>query len=186
MTKYTGYVNLDTSSYSEWKSDVLSNEYDCDNNHSSASWDLASEFWYNVGFPQGYPVMNNRLDYTIWDNRVENAGDKFDLITSKTDILQGDIIVFNAWMGSEVGHIGFAETDYLGNTNINILSQANGAIYTSIDHYDLTYFLGAFRYKAWHETPPTPPEPPVPEPVNKHRFKWALYCDKLRRKRNGL
>ena len=186
MTKYTGYVSLDTSSYNAWKNEVLSNEYDCDNNHSSSSWDLASEFWYNVGFPQGYPVMNNRLDYTIWDNRVENAGDKFDIITDKTEIKQGDIIVFNTWLGSETGHIGFATMDYTGNTNINILSQANGAIYTNIDYYSLTYFLGAFRYKAWHETPPTPPEPPVPEPTKKPRFKWALYADKLRRKRNGL
>lgn len=153
MAKYTGYVNLNTSSYSAWRSAVNGNEYDCDNNSDSSSWDLASEFWYNVGFAQGYPTRDGSgLDYGVWDDRIANAGDKFDLVTVKANIKQGDVIVFDHWLGSQTGHIGFANTDYTGSNTINILSQSNGANYVNIDTYDLTYFRGAFRLKAWHET----------------------------------
>lgn len=191
MAKYTGYVTIPTTSYSTWKTAVINNGYDVDGSYGCQCWDLAAEFWWNVGFPQGYPTLaGTGSAYGAWDDRVQNAGDKFDLIYSKTQIKKGDVIVYNQSQYTQFGHIGFADEDYNGTDNINILSENNGGTpdpdggaYTNVANYSLATFRGAFRYKAWHETPPTPP---TPSSLSRNRFNWVLYARKLREKRNGL
>ena len=186
-TKYYGYVTIPTDSYAVWKNAVNGNGYDVDSAYGCQCWDLSAEFWWNVGFPQGYPTLaGTGSAYGAWDDRVQNAGDKFDLIYDKTQIKQGDVIVYNYFTGNPYGHIGFADEDYQGNDNIHILSENNGGTpdpaggaYTNVNTYNLAYFRGAFRYKAWHTTPPTPV---VTSSRKTKRFPWVLYANKLRNK----
>ena len=187
MAKYTGYVTVPTTSYAAWKAATNGNGYDVDSSYGCQCWDLASEFWWNVGFPTGYPTLaGTHSAYGAWDDRETNAGDKFDLIYNVTDIKRGDVIVFNYFSGNPYGHIGFADENYNGTNIIQLLSENNGGTpdpdggaYTNVNGYSLTHFRGAFRYRAWEPTPPTP------TPTKSH-FKWVLYARKLRDKRSGL
>ena len=191
MARYTGYVTLPTSTYDVWKNAVNNNGYDVDSSFGCQCWDLAAEFWWNIGFPQGYPTLaGTGSAYGAWDDRVANAGDKFDLIYNKADIKRGDVIVYDQFSGNPYGHIGFADEDYNGTDNIQILSENNGGTpdpaggaYTNVNNYSLLYFRGAFRYKAWHTTPPTPSGG---YSFTKKKFPWVLYARKLREKRSGM
>ena len=176
-----GYVTLPVYSYDVWRNAVNGNGYDADNSFGDQCWDLTAEFWYNVGFPQGYPTLaGTHSAYGAWDDRVANAGDKFDLIYNKVDIKRGDVIVFNYFPGNAYGHIGFADEDYNGTNGIQILSQNNGGTpygqggtFTNINSYDLLHFRGAFRLKDWY----------IPPIVPRHgSFPWVLYANKLRNK----
>lgn len=194
MTPQYGYVNLPTTTYNDWKNAVNGEAFDFDYSFGCQCYDLVVEFWWNVGFPQGYPTSGGTgKAYAIWDDRVNNSINNgqtvFTLVYNKEDIKRGDIIVYNHFAGNEYGHIGFADEDYNGSNNLPILSQNNGGIptvgggsATNVNTYDLQYFRGAFRYKEWNSTPPTPPV----ITTSKSHFKWTLYARKLRDKRNGL
>lgn len=193
MAYYTGYVDIPHGTYAEWKSATNGNGYNFDNQHGCQCYDLAVEFWYNVGFPQGYPIIDNSSAYTMWNHRYENSINLvsgeivFDLITNVNDIKVGDIVVFDGSTSNPYGHVGFADVDYTDTSwtypELPILSENNGGTpdaqggaYTNVHGYDITLFLGAFRYKAWEVTPPTP----VTRKVQKKPFKWVLYARKLR------
>lgn len=186
MAHYTGYVTLPINSYASWRTAVNNNGYDVDGyppDQPFQCWDLTAEFWWNAGFPQGYPTLaGTGSAYGAWTDKIQNAGDQFDLINNVSDIKVGDVIVFNYFVGNPYGHIGFADEDYNGTNTISILSQNNGAFYTNIANYSLAHFRGAFRYKAWHTTPPTPPTPTDA----RKRFPWVLYTRKLNEKRGGM
>lgn len=190
MAKYSGYVVIPTDSYVNWKTAVNGNGYNVDYAYGCQCWDLTAEFWWNVGFPQGYPTLaGTGSAYGAWDDRVQNAGDKFDLIYNVADIQVGDVIVFNYTSTNPYGHIGFADENYTGFSTIRILSENNGGTpdpeggaYTNVNQYSLANFRGAFRYKAWHQTPPHPPI----HGGKRGRFPWVLYARNLREKRRGL
>lgn len=195
MAKYTGYVDVAHTTYSEWRSNTLNNGYDIDGSYGCQCWDFASLFWRNVGFPQGYPHITASSAYTMWNLREENKSyngtEYFDLIYSLDDVKQGDILVYNYFDANPYGHVGFADEDYStwhannpSSYEFPILSENNqgtpdpaGGAYVNVHGYDTRLFLGAFRYKAWHTTPPTP------TPTSRSNFKWALYARKLREKR---
>ena len=181
-----GYVTLPVTSYDAWKAAVNGNGYNANQDQfGDQCWDLTAEFWYNIGFPQGYPSTGGTgAAYGCWDARTLNAGNAFDLIYDKTDIKRGDVVVYNHFPGNDFGHIGFADEDYPGHDAINILSQNNGGTpysgggsYTNVNDYDLQYFLGAFRYKGWQHSPYITAQPP-----KRKKFPWVLYSRKLRNK----
>lgn len=199
MAKYTGYVTLPTDSYASWKSAVNNNGYDVDGSFGCQCWDLASEFWWNVGFPQGYPTLTGVDVYTMWydlskrqENAIYNNVTYFDLIYNVGDVKEGDIIVFNQFSGNPYGHVGFADINFSDWNpdpehpfEFPILSENNGGTpdpdggaYTNVHTYDISLFLGAFRYKNW--------ETPTPTPNQYSHFNWVLYARKLRDKRSGL
>ena len=203
MAKYTGYVVIPVTSYDDWRNAVNGNGYDADGLFGCQCYDLVLEFWWNVGFPQGYPVSgvpgqgNTGNAYDIWTYREYNVSygiyTYFDLITDVTQIKRGDIIIFNQFPGNTYGHVGFADVDYsswIPDPNqpyeFPILSENNGGTpdpsggaYTNIHGYDIRLFLGAFRYKEWEVTPPTPTE------IKKRlKFPWVLYANKFRKRRS--
>ena len=200
MAFYTGYVVLPTNTYLAWKTAVAGNGYDADGYYGDQCWDLAAEFWYNVGFPTGYPLTGpNHYASECWtvnrnNNISYNGTEYFDLITNLSDVKQGDIVVIDGIGAfSPTGHIGFADEDYNGSGNLNILAQnqgsggtppaisnPNGGTTANVKSLSMTYFLGAFRYKEWEQ--PTPPTPTT----TKTKFPWVLYANKLRQKRNGM
>lgn len=193
MAFYTGYQIIPITTYLAFKNTVAGNGYDADGYYGDQCWDLAAEFWYNAGFGKGYPKTgSNHSAYECWTvNKEVNAGDKFDLIYNLEDVNQGDVVVFNQSSLSSTGHIGFADADYSGNATLAILGQNQGttglpipivnpaggttANVTSIGTAD---FLGAFRYKAWHDKPTPTPN------YKKSKFPWVLYSRKLNHIRN--
>lgn len=183
--QHNGYVTINIASYDDWRNAVLGNGYDADGFYGDQCWDLASEFWYNAGFGTGMPsTAGTGNAYDIWYDRVVNAGDKFDLIYNVQDIKRGDIIVYNYFTGNPYGHVSFADCDYSATgwiyPELPCLSQNNqgtpywaGGKFVDVHGYDISLFLGAFRFKAWHTTPP------VPSTQDK-RFKWVLYANRFR------
>lgn len=195
MSYNTGYIQVPHGSYAEWKSATDGNAYNVDFTYGCQCWDLVALFWFNIGFPQGYPVLSNSLAYTMWNNREQNKAyngvEYFDLIYDVINIKQGDILVFNYTNSNPYGHTGFADIDYSAWTpdpsqmyEFPILSENNGGTpdpaggaYTNVHGYDIRLFLGAFRYKNWT---PSPPFPGSSSLKRRNRFPWVLYARKLR------
>ena len=191
---YYGYVTIPHATYDQWRSATLNNGYDFDQTYGCQCYDLAAEFWWNVGFPAGYPIITSSSAYTMWNNRIANASyggtAYFDLIDNITQVKRGDIMVFNYTSFNIYGHVGFADIDYSNWTpdptqphEFPILSQNNGGgpvpaggATVNIHGYDIRLFLGAFRYKEWETTPPTP----TPTVRKSSKFPFVLYANKLR------
>lgn len=173
MSYNTGYVTLPVTSYSAWKQATNGNGYNFDNTYGCQCYDLVVEFWWNVGFPQGYPVITNSSAYTMWNNREQNKAYNgvvyFDLIYNLADVKQGDVLVYSGTNQNPYGHTGFADEDYAtwhannpSSYEFPILSQNNGGTvdpqggsYTNVHGYDTRLFLGAFRLRAWESAPIT-------------------------------
>ena len=192
MALHYGYVSIPHSTWSEWKSNTLGEGYDADSPYGSPfqCWDYCAEFWYNVGFPQGYPLTGaNHSAYECWSvNKDANSSyggtTYFDQITSLSEIEAGDVLVWNYSTSWPYGHIAFADESYDGSGYIWVLGQNQGGTPlpqggTAVDRQRLpvTNFLGAFRYREWHTTPPTPTT------TTKHKFPWVLYARQLRQRR---
>lgn len=195
MAKYYGYVTVPHNTYLAWESNTLNNGYDVDSTYGCQCWDFASLFWWNVGFPTGYPLITASSAYTMWNlreqNRAYNGTTYFDIIYNLADVKQGDVMVFNYTASNPYGHVGFATRDYAGwdptDYEFPILSENNqgipdpaGGAYVNIHGYDTRLFLGAFRYKEWIQ-----PVPPTPT-GRTSKFPWFIYANKLRNKRNGI
>ena len=189
MAHYSGYVTITTSSYDAFKSAVNGNSYDADGVAGCQCVDLAKEINYNLGFSSPYwDTGGTGSAYGGWSvesARTFNAGTRYTLVYDKTQIKRGDMIVFNYFTGNPYGHVGFADEDYNGSNTIRILSQNNGGTpvpgggtTVNVANYSLSYFLGAFRLNSWQPIPPTPTE------STEHRFPWAIYAAKLRKRRS--
>jgi len=182
-----GYVSVPHSTYDEWRSNTIGNEYDVDGYYGCQCWDYASLFWYNAGFGTGYPLTGpNHSAYECWSvSREANKGNEFDLIYDKTQIKRGDIIVIDGTSTFENGHITFADEDYNGTDSIWCVGQnqggtpsPGGGTAVTRNQVYLTNFLGAFRYKPWEG--PTPPTPST----KRNKFPWVLYARRLNYRRN--
>ena len=200
MTIINGYVTIPHDTYLAWKTAVNGNGYNADGYYGCQCWDLTAEFWYNVGFPQGYPHTGpNHYAEECWDvsryaNASYNGTTYFDLITSINDVKQGDVIVWNGTTAYPTGHIAFADEDYDGSGYIAVLGQNQGTGGTpppvfpqdggstaNVKRLSVSNFAGAFRYVDWQHTPPTP-APTVRSMPKQKRFPWVLYANKLRNK----
>lgn len=176
-----GYTPLPHSNYEEWKSATLGLEIDVDASFGCQCWDYASEFWWNVGFPKLYPQTGpNLAAYECWtDSRIENAGNKFDLVYNLQDVKIGDVVVLNHSASATAGHIAFANQDYQNSNMMELLGQNQPArpegTAVNIRVMNVSNFLGAFRYKDWNGS-----IPPSPSSVSKSNFPWVLYAQKLR------
>ena len=197
MAYYTGYVTIPHSTYDEFRAFTNGNGFNYDNHYGCQCYDLAVEFWWNVGFPMGYPLIASSSAYTMWSvykdqNCVYNGTTYFRQITNLNDVKRGDVIVYNYFSSNPYGHVGFADQDYDTWHSANptsyefpILSENNGGTpdpqggaYTNVHGYDTRLFLGAFRYIPWEQ-----PVPPTPTIDIEHQFPWVLYARKFRNKR---
>lgn len=178
-----GYTDIPHSTYDEWYNNTIGHAYDLDGSYGCQCWDYASLFWRNVGFPAGYPQTGPlHYAYQCWTySRVQNAGDTFDLVEGIGLVQKGDILVLNGTTANPPGHITFADENYDGSGYIWCVGQnqggtpdPGGGTAVTRNRLGVQDFLGAFRYKAWHTTPPTP------TPTTRDRFPWVLYARKLR------
>lgn len=168
MASYYGWVKVNVSSYDSFRSAVLGNGYDVDNAYGFQCYDGAAVQLYSA---TGRKLSTGgtgaaRGCWEVVSARNYNAGSEYELITDKTQIKRGDIIVWS--MNSKWGHIGFADQDYNGNY-IKVLGQnqvGDGSGYPfTIANISLATFLGAFRYKNWKNVGPSPTPKPSPSKV---------------------
>lgn len=176
MAHYYGPVTVPVDTYENFKSAVNGNSYDFDHIAGCQCVDLAKLINYNLGFPSPYWSTGGTGSayggWTVQSARDFNAGNSYTLVTRVEDIKRGDMIVYNHFIGNNYGHVGFADEDYQGGTNLKILSQNNGSTTVNVANYSLNYFLGAFRLKAWQEPSGS---------SARSRFKWVLYARRLRK-----
>lgn len=188
-----GYVDVPHSTYDEWRANTIGNEYDLDGQAGYQCWDYASLFWRNLGFPAGYPLTGNHYAYGCWTlERYQNLGTssigvQFELVELLATVKKGDIVVLDQgrYTGDVAGHIAFADEDYQGGNTLRLVGQnqehpsASVGYKVTADDMSMTKFLGAFRYKGWHQ-----PVPPTPT-RRKSKFPWFLYTNKLNKMRTG-
>lgn len=188
-------VQVDISSYDNFKSVTMGNGYDIDSTAGFQCWDYGALLWGNIGrfghsgVPYNYPYLstaNTGYAYGIWLARTENAGSEFDLITDINNVKKGDMVVLDKgrFTGDESGHNAFADEDYDGSGYMWLVGQNQENPSATLGHVvtrnrmSVLKFLGAFRYKKWASEPPIPPYIP-----SKKKFPWVLYARKLREQR---
>lgn len=185
MASYYGPVIVDITSYDNFKAAVLGNGYDVDGLYGFQCVDMPKLLTYNAGRPSPYwksdPDGYAYEGWTVESNREYNAGDLFDLVYNKADVIKGDLVVLNNTSSNPYGHIAFADSDWDANTTSAILLGQNqenpSAIsghYNTLTEVNVSTFLGAFRFKRW-----IGPVPPTPS-ATKKKFPWVLYAQRFR------
>lgn len=197
-------IEVPIDSYENFRTAVLARAaqnlgYDVDNELGYQCWDLAAELWMNMAAfaGQGLYPQTGALTYAseIWTvSRMQNAGNSFDLIYNYTDVKRGDVIVLDAsWYFPTTGHVCYADQDYdpnaeepnklwcLGQNQDYNHSSPTVGYKPTLDFLPIQeMFLGAFRNKAWENTPPTPTS------TNKKRgYKFWIYGNVPKNRRNG-
>ena len=191
MAIHHGYITVPHSTYIEWRTNTLGEGYDADGVYPCECWDYCAIFWYSVGYPQGYPITQtggNGQAWMCWTysrdiNKQYNGTTYFDLIYNLSEVQAGDVVVLNGTTSNPAGHIAFADENYDGSGYLWCIGQnqggtplPGGGTLVTRNRLGMGDFLGAFRYRAWHTTPPTPT-------VYKKRFPWVIYMGKLRNER---
>ena len=139
----------------------------------------------HAGTQYAYPYLQTGSQgyaYEIWtESKIVNAGNQFDLIYNLSEVKKGDLVILDKgrFTSDVSGHDAFADEDYNGTTTMRLLGQnqenpnpTTGHVVT-VDSMSVSKFLGAFRFKQWHSTPP----PYYPE---KRKFPFYLYSEKWR------
>ena len=177
---------ININSYDGFRADALARAaqnlgYDVDGWYGYQCWDLAAELWMNIPefqnsglWPHTGPNLAAEECWTY--SKTANAGNSFDLIYDINNVRRGDVIVIGASPISSVGHIAFADQDYSGYSYMNLLGQNQVNPSASYGHIPTvtwlqvsTYFLGAFRYRAWVQ-----PTPPTPTQEKEKKFPWPV------------
>lgn len=133
----------------------LGSEIDTDGAHGCQCYDYASAFWW-AQVNRALVTGPNHLASECWTVSKEvNAGSAFDLITSWGELQPGDWVV---WDSPSTGHIGMVRS--IEHDGVRIWSQnyQDSSELGSPLSEDIIgantgslSFLGAFRYKKWHE-----------------------------------
>lgn len=163
MTAYKGFVKVTTKSFKDWRKATIGNAYDVDGEAGYQCYDYANLFWKNA---TGRWVVSATKDggvkggaSGIWGAREQNnKGNEFILVTDYKKLKKGDIIITN---NNKWGHVCFLDQDFKNTTYLKVLGQNQGnsggklpgAKVKDIDWAFKKYFLGAFRFRAWDNTP---------------------------------
>ena len=124
--------------------------YDMDGAYGAQCWDYGDYFWLQqVGRPLSTGNTGcARGCWTVASARKANAGKEFDLITDKKNLKYGDWVILNT---GQFGHVGIVTAINLSKNTVVLQSQNQGIIRTKVTNvtFNLSSFLGAFRYKAF-------------------------------------
>lgn len=184
-------VQVDISSYENFKSATLGNGYDIDGYYGYQCWDYGALLWGNIGryghagTQYAYPYLQTGAQgyaYEIWtESKIVNAGNQFDLIYNLSEVKKGDLVILDKgrFTGDVSGHDAFADEDYNGTTTMWLVGQNQenpsatlGHVVTR-DRMSVAKFLGAFRFKQWENQP-------VPYYPKRKGFPFYLYAEKWR------
>lgn len=177
MPKYT----VDITSYDSFKSAVNGKGFDMDGYYGLQCWDGVDLFYDQLGATLS--TGGTGVAKGCWTNTSARQANTLANMIQITDVRQlkrGDIIVLNSNLPSvgTTGHIAFCDADYVSSVSMPLLGQNQGAGANgrtgkpfNVTNFNITSFLGAFRYLPWGQ--PTPPPTPTEKKKKKH-FPWAI------------
>ena len=130
--------------------------YDMDHfpkNQPYQCWDYGDYYWVNqCGRTLITKAGGNGCARDCWTvSKKVNAGNDFSLVYDKYDLRVGDWVIFG---GGQYGHIGIVKSVIKAGSLVELQGENQGSIKVNIVRRSLTDFLGAFRYKAWHNSIP--------------------------------
>lgn len=154
-------MNLIWKNPEEFRNATLGKRIDVDNfpkEQPYQCWDLPAFFWSRVvgrflATKQGGGGAKDCWNYS----RVYNAGSEFELITDRNALKVGDWLIDN---GGEWGHVGMITAIVVQGQVVRLLGQNQPYGYVNEINFSLRNFAGAFRLKAWNNSP-------SPAPLNK-------------------
>lgn len=127
---------------------TLNKSYDMDGYFGCQCWDYLDYFWVN----QVGRIFNTAGTGCVRDSfNGANAGSQFDMITDKNALKVGDFVIFS---GGLYGHCGIIREITQKGKYIKLQGQNQPHPYVNVIAFDLTDFVGAFRYKEWVEEQP--------------------------------
>lgn len=196
---HSNLTGVNFSSYTAFRNSVIGQGWDLDGYYGAQCWDGCDMVYAHLGRvfrTTAYYGGDGGISSTWEDSRCRayNGSPPMSIITNKTQIKRGDLVIFSRHYGGGYGHGGYADTDYNGTNTLSILSQnyRNSNLTTgsafSIDPMNLAYFLGAFRWSGWNGGDPGP-NPPDPTPgygsstFPHGKFPWVLMAHRLRARR---
>lgn len=151
-------MNLVWKTPEEFRNATLGKRIDVDNfpkEQPYQCWDLPAYFWSRVvgrflATKQGGGGAKDCWNYS----RIYNAGSEFELITDRNALKVGDWLIDN---GGEWGHVGMITAIVAQGQVVRLLGQNQPYGYINEINFSLRNFAGAFRLKAWNNSPiPTP------------------------------
>lgn len=150
-------MNLIWKNPEEFRNATLGKRIDVDNfpkEQPYQCWDLPAYFWSRVvgrflATKQGGGGAKDCWNY----NRVYNAGSEFELITDRNALKVGDWLIDN---GGEWGHVGMITAIVAQGQVVRLLGQNQPYGYVNEINFSLRNFAGAFRLKAWNNSPAQP------------------------------
>lgn len=154
-------MNLIWKNPEEFRAATLGKRIDVDNfpkEQPYQCWDLPAFFWSRVvgrflATKQGGGGAKDCWNYS----RIYNAGSEFELITDRNALRVGDWLIDN---GGEWGHVGMVTAIVAQGQVVRLLGQNQPYGYVNEINFSLANFAGAFRLKAWNNSP-------SPAPLNK-------------------
>lgn len=150
-------MNLVWKSPEEFRNAILGKRIDVDNfpkEQPYQCWDLPAYFWSRVvgrflATKQGGGGAKDCWNYS----RIYNAGSEFELITDRNALKVGDWLIDN---GGEWGHVGMITAIVAQGQVVRLLGQNQPYGYVNEINFGLRNFAGAFRLKAWNNSPAQP------------------------------
>lgn len=168
--------DVNISSFDAFYNQMNHEGVDLDHFYGFQCWDGAAILWYRLG----YTLLTGPLGfaYECWavnrDNNIHPP--TITLVTDKTQIKRGDVVVFNWTFNGDAGHIAYAFEDwkadgmqFFGQNQTNP-SPIVGSPFT-VNTFRTSDILGAFRYDAWQQ--PVPPEPTIKK-SKRNDYPWPI------------
>lgn len=151
-------MNLIWKNPEEFRTATLGKRIDVDNfpkEQPYQCWDLPAFFWSRVvgrflATKQGGGGAKDCWNYS----RIYNAGSEFELITDRNALRVGDWLIDN---GGEWGHVGMITGIVAQGQVVRLLGQNQPYGYVNEINFSLRNFAGAFRLKAWNNSPSPAP-----------------------------
>lgn len=151
-------MNLIWKNPEEFRNATLGKRIDVDNfpkEQPYQCWDLPAFFWSRVvgrflATKQGGGGAKDCWNYS----RIYNAGSEFELITDRNALRVGDWLIDN---GGEWGHVGMITAIVAQGQVVRLLGQNQPYGYVNEINFSLRNFAGAFRLKAWSNSPSPAP-----------------------------
>ena len=151
-------MNLIWKNPEEFRNATLGKRIDVDNfpkEQPYQCWDLPAFFWSRVvgrflATKQGGGGAKDCWNYS----RIYNAGSEFELITDRNALRVGDWLIDN---GGEWGHVGMITGIVAQGQVVRLLGQNQPYGYVNEINFSLRNFAGAFRLKAWNNSPTPAP-----------------------------
>nr|DAV05163.1 MAG TPA: peptidoglycan hydrolase [Caudoviricetes sp.] len=151
-------MNLIWKNPEEFRNATLGKRIDVDNfpkEQPYQCWDLPAFFWSRVvgrflATKQGGGGAKDCWNYS----RIYNAGSEFELITDRNALRVGDWLIDN---GGEWGHVGMVTAIVAQGQVVRLLGQNQPYGYVNEINFSLRNFAGAFRLKAWNNSPSPAP-----------------------------